>query len=236
MVNQPQLTQGQQQMTHHGLNGGWQSPKDLSSRRNMIAKIIQMIQHRSQNEDAEWSRKVPFMAKKLEESIYRSAPSFEAYIDDNTLKSRLQKVAIYFCVKTKHEREQMQAQKQQQRRLHQQQPEPTVHQHHSPQQTKMCLPREQMDGNSMFNTKSHSENVKALLIEWFEHEEEPSINQFLTEKGEMDKKASVAFLVKKHGLHRLRKKRGNPEARKEAMRVINTISFKKKSVTPADVE
>uniref|UniRef100_A0A7S2EL62 Mediator complex subunit 15 KIX domain-containing protein n=1 Tax=Trieres chinensis TaxID=1514140 RepID=A0A7S2EL62_TRICV len=248
MVKQQQCTQGQQQILHHGMNGGWQSGKDLNSRRKMSAKIIQIIQQRARNANVEWLKKVPIMAMRLEEFIYRSAPSFKAYNDDSTLKNRLQEGAMYFIIKTKNAQKQMHKQKQQQRMLNQQQcqlqklqtqmkqPELTVHQHCPLQQPKSCLPNKQNDGSGMFEKQGHSGSVKALLTEWFEHEEKPSINQFLAERGEMERKASIAFLVKKHGLGRLQKKRSNPEAQKEAMRVINIISFEKKSAAPAAVE
>ena len=42
------------------------------------------------------------MAKRLEESLYRSAPSFEAYKDVTTLKQRLQQLAMNIGMKTKN--------------------------------------------------------------------------------------------------------------------------------------
>ena len=40
------------------------------------------------------------MVKQLEVSLYRSAPSFEAYSDTSTLKSRLQQLAMEIAKKT----------------------------------------------------------------------------------------------------------------------------------------
>merc|ERR1711862_830842 len=73
--------QQQQHIPHQGLNGGWQSDKDTQDRRKMIAKIVQLLQQRKPNAPQEWLKKLPQMAKRLEESLYRSAPSFEAYND-----------------------------------------------------------------------------------------------------------------------------------------------------------
>ena len=50
------------------------------------------------------------MAKRLEESLYRSAPSFEAYNDISTLKARLQQLAMNIGMKTKRIQQQQAAQ------------------------------------------------------------------------------------------------------------------------------
>ena len=42
----------------------------------------------------EWLSKLPQMAKQLEVSLYRNARSFDAYMDMNTLKQRLQQIAV----------------------------------------------------------------------------------------------------------------------------------------------
>ncbi|KAL3805325.1 hypothetical protein HJC23_009032 [Cyclotella cryptica] len=83
------------------LNGGWQSDKDVDDRRKMIAKIVHLLRQRKPNAPQEWLAKLPQMAKRLEESLYRSAPSFEAYNDINTLKQRLQQLAMNIGMKTK---------------------------------------------------------------------------------------------------------------------------------------
>ena len=78
------------------------------------------------------------MAKRLEESLYRSAKSFEEYNDGNTLKQRLQQLAVNIGMKTKkmqqaqmaqqkvqQQQQQLQAQaKQAQYRAQQQQQQP----------------------------------------------------------------------------------------------------------------
>ena len=107
--------QAQQQMPHHpGLNGGWQSDRDYQDRRKMIAKIVHLLQQRKPNAPDEWLKKLPQMAKRLEESLYRSAKSFDQYNDTSTLKQRLQQLAVNIGMKTK-KLQQLQQQQQQQK-------------------------------------------------------------------------------------------------------------------------
>ncbi|KAL3917426.1 MAG: hypothetical protein SGILL_004720, partial [Bacillariaceae sp.] len=49
----------------------------------------------------EWLSKLPQMAKQLEVSLYRNARSFEAYMDMNTLKQRLQQIAVQVSQKAR---------------------------------------------------------------------------------------------------------------------------------------
>ena len=63
---------------------------------------VQLLQQRKPNAPQEWLNKLPQMAKRLEESLYRSAPSFEAYKDVTTLKQRLQQLAMNIGMKTKN--------------------------------------------------------------------------------------------------------------------------------------
>mmetsp|Transcript_1361 Transcript_1361/g.2314 ORF Transcript_1361/g.2314 Transcript_1361/m.2314 type:complete len:1768 (+) Transcript_1361:193-5496(+) len=100
------------------LVGGWQSDKDIADRRKMIAKIVHLLRQRKPNAPQEWLEKLPAMAKRLEESLYRSAASFEAYNDINTLKQRLQQLAMTIGTKT---RRMQQAQAAQQQQVQQQQ-------------------------------------------------------------------------------------------------------------------
>mmetsp|Transcript_6922 Transcript_6922/g.10151 ORF Transcript_6922/g.10151 Transcript_6922/m.10151 type:complete len:106 (-) Transcript_6922:133-450(-) len=78
---------------HRGLNGGWQSDWDVEERRRMIATIVHLLRERKPNAPQAWLDKLPQMAKRLEELLYRSAPSFDSYNDVNTLKQRLQQLA-----------------------------------------------------------------------------------------------------------------------------------------------
>eukprot|EP00536_Pseudo-nitzschia_multiseries_P016034 jgi/Psemu1/247266/estExt_Genewise1.C_10040019 len=118
---QPQQQQAAQIYPHQGLNGGWQSDQDYSERRKMIAKIVHLLKLRKPNAPQDWLKKLPQMAKRLEESLYRSAKSFDEYNDGNTLKQRLQQLAHSIGMKTKRiQQAQMQARAQQQQQQHQQ--------------------------------------------------------------------------------------------------------------------
>merc|ERR1712238_45367 len=116
----PVAPQQQQQQTttiypHQGLNGGWQSDQDYNERRKMIAKIVHLLKQRKPNAPQDWLKKLPQMAKRLEESLYRSAKSFDEYNDASTLKQRLQQLAHNIGMKTKRiQQAQMQARAQQQ--------------------------------------------------------------------------------------------------------------------------
>ena len=66
----------------------------------MIAKIVALLQQRKPHAPEEWLKKLPQMAKRLEESLYRSAANFEAYNDVTTLKARLQQLAMSIGMKT----------------------------------------------------------------------------------------------------------------------------------------
>mmetsp|Transcript_10089 Transcript_10089/g.22117 ORF Transcript_10089/g.22117 Transcript_10089/m.22117 type:complete len:1723 (-) Transcript_10089:284-5452(-) len=135
---QPQQVQQQQQQQHfphQGLNGGWQSDKDYHDRRKMIAKIVHLLQQRKPNAPPEWLKKLPQMAKRLEESLYRSAKSFAEYNDAGTLKMRLQQLAVNIGMKTKKMQQQqaiLQHQKTQTARPLQQQPQQQQQQQQPP--------------------------------------------------------------------------------------------------------
>lgn len=143
-LQQPQAQQQQQSLAqqqqqtfpHQGLNGGWQSDKDYQERRKMIGKIVLLLQQRKPNAPQEWLKKLPQMAKRLEESLYRSAKSFAEYNDANTLKQRLQQLAVNIGMKTKkmQQAQIMQQQKQIQQQAHQQQQVVTQVQQPPPQQ------------------------------------------------------------------------------------------------------
>jgi E1A/CREB-binding protein len=82
------------------VNGGWRTDADVGARRKMIAKIVALLQQRKPNAPQEWLKKLPQMAKRLEESLYRNAPSFDSYNDVATLKQRLQQLAMNIGLKT----------------------------------------------------------------------------------------------------------------------------------------
>jgi E1A/CREB-binding protein len=130
---QVQVQQQQHSMPQQGLNGGWQSDKDYQERRKMIGKIVLLLQQRKPNAPQEWLKKLPQMAKRLEESLYRSATSFAEYNDVNTLKQRLQQLAVNIGMKSK---KMQQAQMLQQQKQLQQQ---GVQQLQQPQQLQFPL-------------------------------------------------------------------------------------------------
>merc|ERR1711884_611708 len=71
----------------------WQRPTDMDERQKMINEIVSLIQNRKPNAPQEWLKKVPSMARRLEEPLYRCAQSFKAYADSRTLKERLRQLA-----------------------------------------------------------------------------------------------------------------------------------------------
>ncbi|OQR88642.1 histone acetyltransferase [Thraustotheca clavata] len=74
----------------------WQSPNDNPIRREVITRIVHFLQSQKPNAPPDWMRRLPQMAKKLEESLYRNASSKQEYMDTSTLKQRLQVVARSF--------------------------------------------------------------------------------------------------------------------------------------------
>jgi len=86
----------------------------MQERRGMIQRIVRLLQQRKPNAPEDWIRKLPVMAKRLEESLYRNAVSFEEYNDANTLKQRLQRLAMNIGYKTQHSKLQQQMKQQQQ--------------------------------------------------------------------------------------------------------------------------
>jgi len=62
---------------------------------------VHLLRQRKTNASQDWLRKLPQMAKRLEESLFRSATSFEEYNDASTLKQRLQQLAHNIGMKAK---------------------------------------------------------------------------------------------------------------------------------------
>ncbi|OEU17169.1 DUF906-domain-containing protein [Fragilariopsis cylindrus CCMP1102] len=83
-----------------GLNGNWQTDRDTPHRREMIQHIVKMLK-KDKTGSPEWLSKLPQMAKQLEVSLYRNARSFDAYVDMNTLKQRLQQIAVQVSQKAR---------------------------------------------------------------------------------------------------------------------------------------
>ena len=53
----------------------------------------QLLTDRKHNPTEKWRNELPYKAKKLEEQLYKTAPSLEDYLDKDTLKDRLKHVA-----------------------------------------------------------------------------------------------------------------------------------------------
>ena len=71
----------------------WQNPeRDSCDRLMIIQKIIHMIRSRKPDPKAGWLQRLPFMAQRFEDKLYRSASSLDEYKDETTLLKRLQKL------------------------------------------------------------------------------------------------------------------------------------------------
>ena len=58
-------------------------------RGRMVTEIARRLLARRPNASAEWMQRLPLMSRRLEESLFRSATSFEEYRDTSTLKKRM---------------------------------------------------------------------------------------------------------------------------------------------------
>jgi E1A/CREB-binding protein len=91
-AQQPQPSQQQQQP--RPAPPPWYNQEDhIQERRGMVTSIARLLQARKPNAPTEWMKKLPQMARRLEESLFRGATSFDEYRNQDTLKKRLQKLA-----------------------------------------------------------------------------------------------------------------------------------------------
>jgi ankyrin repeat protein len=80
----------------------WQTSEDLGMRRQMILRIINMLKAKKPKDaDETWTKKLPDMARRLEELLYKRAPSKAAYEYTNSLKARLKIIAGEIAKKAK---------------------------------------------------------------------------------------------------------------------------------------
>lgn len=63
-------------------------------RENMCGIIVQLLQQRRPEANADWREKLPQMSKRLEDALYHAANTLEEYNDEKTLKTRLQQLAL----------------------------------------------------------------------------------------------------------------------------------------------
>ena len=71
----------------------------------MITSIAQLLIARKPNPPAEWLQKLPDMARRMEESLFRAATSFEEYRDRSTLTKRLQALAIGLSLRAQQQQQ-----------------------------------------------------------------------------------------------------------------------------------
>ena len=74
-------------------------------RREMIKHIVKLLRLRRTDASPEWLKKLPEMARRLEDNLYRNAESNEAYRDTKTLKLRLREVAKQMGERKKQQQE-----------------------------------------------------------------------------------------------------------------------------------
>lgn len=86
----------------HGLQlSDWHSDnRDMPHRREMIQHITNILKQKDMDASPEWLIQRTKMVKELEVSLYRDAPSFDAYSDTTTLKCRLQLISMELAMKT----------------------------------------------------------------------------------------------------------------------------------------
>ena len=78
----------------------------LQERRQMITRIAQLlIERKGPNAPADWLQMVSQSARRLEESLFRAATSFEEYRDTSTLQKRLQALAIYMGLRARQQQQ-----------------------------------------------------------------------------------------------------------------------------------
>ena len=81
------------------------SDRHLETRRSMITNIARLLQAGKPNAPAEWMQKLPQMSRRLEESLFRSATSFEEYRDFSTVKKRLAALAIAMGLRARQQQQ-----------------------------------------------------------------------------------------------------------------------------------
>lgn len=75
----------------------WQNPSaDQDARKRIIQDIVGLIKGRKPGPSKEWLAKLPDMARRLEDKLYRQAESFSIYQDPTTLAARLRQIASEF--------------------------------------------------------------------------------------------------------------------------------------------
>lgn len=72
----------------------WHSNEHNQVRETVAEEIVKILKSRKPNAGEGWNDKLPHMAKRLEDALYHEALTYEEYADRNTLKQRLQQLAL----------------------------------------------------------------------------------------------------------------------------------------------
>ena len=73
----------------------WQNPElDLSNRREIIKIIVRILRRRRPDAPKEWIVKIPDMARRFEDKMYRMAKSREEYLNRATIGKRMRDIAL----------------------------------------------------------------------------------------------------------------------------------------------
>lgn len=118
---------------------------------------VHLLKQRKPNAPQDWLKKLPQMAKRLEESLYRSAKDFNEYNDATTLKARLQQLAHSIGMKTKRIQQAQMAQRAQQQQ--QQPPQQQPPQQQPPQQQQ---PQPLQMGQTQYQTPQHQQPIAIM--------------------------------------------------------------------------
>ncbi|KAL3930336.1 MAG: hypothetical protein SGBAC_011811 [Bacillariaceae sp.] len=76
-----------------GFNGTWRTNSDVAERKVVMKQIVRSIQRRRPTAPESLKKQLPMMVKKMEEALYKAAPSMQAYADLSTLDHRLERLA-----------------------------------------------------------------------------------------------------------------------------------------------
>jgi len=72
----------------------WHSNEHSQVREAVAEEIVKILKSRKPNAGDGWNDKLPHMAKRLEDALYHEALTYDEYSDRNTLKQRLQQLAL----------------------------------------------------------------------------------------------------------------------------------------------
>ncbi|CAM9226043.1 unnamed protein product [Chrysoparadoxa australica] len=94
--------------------GTWQNDGDTLVRQKTAASIIQILRKRQPSNSEDWVQKLPVLAQRLEEALYQKSATREEYLNEATLKDRLQGLALSMGAKAQSRKMEQQQQQQQQ--------------------------------------------------------------------------------------------------------------------------